>query len=188
MAVPISQMWTVASLRAEAEACRAQALSAGADAGAAVPLQPGLRRLRQDPVSGAHPEDTSSRRKSASARWKSAARRWCRIPGGEPLMHPQIDEIVEGLVARKKYIYLCTNALLLKEKARPVQAEQVPDLLRPRGRRSASTTISPSAAKAATTWRLKALRRPSSAASASPPTPPCSTAPIPTACATSSTR
>ncbi len=40
------------------------------------------------------------------------------IPGGEPLMHPQIDRIVEGLVARKKYIYLCTNALLLKEKLR----------------------------------------------------------------------
>ncbi len=38
------------------------------------------------------------------------------IPGGEPLMHPEIDRIVEGLVARKKYIYLCTNALLLKEK------------------------------------------------------------------------
>lgn len=38
------------------------------------------------------------------------------IPGGEPLMHPQIDEIVAGLVARKKYIYLCTNALLLEEK------------------------------------------------------------------------
>ena len=38
------------------------------------------------------------------------------IPGGEPLLHPQIQEIVEGLVARKKYIYLCTNALLLKEK------------------------------------------------------------------------
>jgi hopanoid biosynthesis associated radical SAM protein HpnH len=38
------------------------------------------------------------------------------IPGGEPLMHPQIAEIVDGLVARKKYIYLCTNALLLKEK------------------------------------------------------------------------
>src|ERR1700689_193268 len=38
------------------------------------------------------------------------------IPGGEPLMHPQIDKIVEGLVARRKYIYLCTNALLLKEK------------------------------------------------------------------------
>ena len=38
------------------------------------------------------------------------------ITGGEPLMHPQIGKIVEGLVARRKYIYLCTNALLLKEK------------------------------------------------------------------------
>ncbi len=38
------------------------------------------------------------------------------IPGGEPLMHPKIGEIVAGLVERKKYIYLCTNALLLKEK------------------------------------------------------------------------
>src|SRR4051795_3657911 len=38
------------------------------------------------------------------------------IPGGEPLMHPQIQEIVQGLIARKKYIYLCTNALLLQEK------------------------------------------------------------------------
>jgi hopanoid biosynthesis associated radical SAM protein HpnH len=38
------------------------------------------------------------------------------IPGGEPLMHPEIHTIVEGLVARKKYVYLCTNALLLKEK------------------------------------------------------------------------
>jgi len=38
------------------------------------------------------------------------------IPGGEPLLHPNIKQIVEGLVARKKYIYLCTNALLLKEK------------------------------------------------------------------------
>ena len=40
------------------------------------------------------------------------------IPGGEPLLHPQINEIVEGLVARKKYIYLCTNALLLEGKDR----------------------------------------------------------------------
>jgi hopanoid biosynthesis associated radical SAM protein HpnH len=31
-------------------------------------------------------------------------------------MHPRIDEIVKGLVARKKYVYMCTNALLLKEK------------------------------------------------------------------------
>jgi len=38
------------------------------------------------------------------------------IPGGEPLMHTEIEKIVDGLIARKKYIYLCTNALLLKEK------------------------------------------------------------------------
>lgn len=38
------------------------------------------------------------------------------IPGGEPLMHPQIVEIVTGLVARKKYVYLCTNAILLKNR------------------------------------------------------------------------
>jgi hopanoid biosynthesis associated radical SAM protein HpnH len=37
------------------------------------------------------------------------------IPGGEPLLHPQIDAIVRGLVDRKKYIYLCTNALLLEK-------------------------------------------------------------------------
>jgi len=36
------------------------------------------------------------------------------IPGGEPLLHPQIGEIVEGLVARKKFVYLCTNAIRLE--------------------------------------------------------------------------
>ena len=38
------------------------------------------------------------------------------IAGGEPLIHPQINEIVDGLIARGKFIYLCTNALLLKRK------------------------------------------------------------------------
>lgn len=38
------------------------------------------------------------------------------IPGGEPLLYPQIGELVRELVRRRKYIYLCTNALLLKEK------------------------------------------------------------------------
>ncbi len=37
------------------------------------------------------------------------------IPGGEPLLHPEIDKIVEGIVARKKYVYLCTNAILLEK-------------------------------------------------------------------------
>ena len=38
------------------------------------------------------------------------------IPGGEPLMYPDIGRLVQELVARKKYVYLCTNAILLKEK------------------------------------------------------------------------
>ena len=79
------------------------------------------------------------------------------IPGGEPLMHPQIAEIVEGLVARKKYIYLCTNALLLKEKI---------DLFKPSKYLtfsvhvdgSASITISRFAAKADTTMAIDGMR------------------------------
>ncbi len=38
------------------------------------------------------------------------------IPGGEPLLYPHIGELVEELVRRRKYVYLCTNALLLREK------------------------------------------------------------------------
>ena len=38
------------------------------------------------------------------------------IPGGEPLIHKEIGEIVRGLVARKFYVSLCTNALLLQKK------------------------------------------------------------------------
>ena len=35
------------------------------------------------------------------------------IAGGEPLLHKELPAIVEGLIQRKKYVYLCTNALLL---------------------------------------------------------------------------
>jgi hopanoid biosynthesis associated radical SAM protein HpnH len=38
------------------------------------------------------------------------------IAGGEPLMHPQIDVLVAELVKRKKYVFLCTNALLIPKK------------------------------------------------------------------------
>jgi hopanoid biosynthesis associated radical SAM protein HpnH len=37
------------------------------------------------------------------------------IAGGEPLIHPEIGQIVEGFIARKKPIYLCTNAILLEK-------------------------------------------------------------------------
>lgn len=38
------------------------------------------------------------------------------IAGGEPLLHREMPQIVEGLIARKKFVYLCTNALLLEKK------------------------------------------------------------------------
>lgn len=38
------------------------------------------------------------------------------LAGGEPLMHPQIGEIVRQLVARRKYVFLCTNAVRLRRK------------------------------------------------------------------------
>jgi len=38
------------------------------------------------------------------------------IPGGEPLIHKEIGEIVKGLVAQKRFVSLCTNALLLEKK------------------------------------------------------------------------
>src|SRR5271169_853536 len=38
------------------------------------------------------------------------------IAGGEPLIHPEIDVIVRELLKRKRFVYLCTNALLLERK------------------------------------------------------------------------
>ena len=38
------------------------------------------------------------------------------IAGGEPLLHKEIDQVVRGIIARKKFVYLCTNALLLEKK------------------------------------------------------------------------
>lgn len=38
------------------------------------------------------------------------------IPGGEPLIHSEMPQIVAGIIERKKFVYLCTNALLLRQK------------------------------------------------------------------------
>lgn len=48
------------------------------------------------------------------------ASRECGAPivsvcGGEPLIHPQIDEIVAGLTGMKRFVYLCTNGTLLEQ-------------------------------------------------------------------------
>jgi hopanoid biosynthesis associated radical SAM protein HpnH len=38
------------------------------------------------------------------------------IAGGEPLLHKKLPEIVQGIVARRKFVYLCTNALLMEKR------------------------------------------------------------------------
>ncbi len=38
------------------------------------------------------------------------------IAGGEPLLHRELAEIVKGILARRKFVYLCTNALLMQKK------------------------------------------------------------------------
>src|ERR1700739_1635979 len=38
------------------------------------------------------------------------------IAGGEPLLHKELPAIVKGIIARRKFVYLCTNALLMEKK------------------------------------------------------------------------
>src|SRR6201992_2767214 len=38
------------------------------------------------------------------------------IAGGEPLVHPEIDTIAKELIKRKKFVYLCTNGILMEKK------------------------------------------------------------------------
>jgi hopanoid biosynthesis associated radical SAM protein HpnH len=63
-----------------------------------------------------HPADVLKRRmpvEEAVAAIEESGAPMVSIAGGEPLMHPQIDEIVRRLLARRKIVFLCTNALLL---------------------------------------------------------------------------
>jgi len=43
------------------------------------------------------------------------------IAGGEPLLHKELPEIVRGIIARRKFVYLCTNALLMEKKMKDYQ-------------------------------------------------------------------
>src|SRR5215469_10839240 len=66
-----------------------------------------------------HPHDVLKRRmpveQAVGAIMESGAP-MVSIAGGEPLMHPQIDQIVAELVKRKKFVVLCTNALLVRKR------------------------------------------------------------------------
>ncbi|MFD2348616.1 adenosyl-hopene transferase HpnH [Nonomuraea ferruginea] len=66
-----------------------------------------------------HPADVLRRRmpvEQAVAAIEESGAPMVSIVGGEPLMHPQIAEMVRELIARKRYVYLCTNALLIPKK------------------------------------------------------------------------
>lgn len=115
MGVPLSQMWTVASY----------VLSQKIKRNKRYPLVLMLEPLFRCNLACAgcgkiqYPPHILKRNLSAADCFKAVdecGAPMVSIPGGEPLLHPEIKEIVEGLIARKKYIYLCTNALLLKQK------------------------------------------------------------------------
>ena len=46
------------------------------------------------------------------------------IAGGEPTMHPQIDEIVERIIATRRFVYMCTNALLMERVMKTIPASK----------------------------------------------------------------
>ncbi len=66
-----------------------------------------------------HPEQTLRRRLSVEeclAAVEECGAPMVSIAGGEPLVHEQMPQIVSELVARRKFVFLCTNALLLQKK------------------------------------------------------------------------
>lgn len=115
MGVPLSQMWTVASY------VLGQQWKGNKHYPLVLMLEPLFRCNLSCAGCGKiqYPKHILDKRLSAEQCMKAVdecGAPMVSIPGGEPLLHPEIKEIVEGLVARKKYIYLCTNAILLKSK------------------------------------------------------------------------
>lgn len=115
MAVPISQMWTVATYVLK------QKLVGNKRYPLVLMLEPLFRCNLSCAGCGKIQYPDHILKNVLSAEQCLSAADECgapmvSIPGGEPLLHPEIKQIVEGLVARKKYIYLCTNAILLKSK------------------------------------------------------------------------
>ena len=114
MAVPIAQMWTVASY------VLSQKLRGRKRYPLVLMLEPLFRCNLACAGCGKiqYPPHILKRHLSVEQCMKAVdecGAPMVSIPGGEPLLHPEIREIVAELVKRKKYIYLCTNAILLKE-------------------------------------------------------------------------
>jgi hopanoid biosynthesis associated radical SAM protein HpnH len=115
MAVPISQMYTVSQY----------ALSKHLRGVKRYPLVLMLEPLFRCNLECAgcgkiqYPDHILNRRLTPEQCWAAADECGApivSIPGGEPLIHPEMPRIVDGLVEQKKYVYLCTNAILLERK------------------------------------------------------------------------
>jgi len=115
MSVPLSQMWAVASYVVK------QRLAGRARYPLVLMLEPLFRCNLACAGCGKIQYPAQILRKDLTVEQCLRAVEECgapivSIPGGEPLMYPEIGRLVQELVARKKYVYLCTNALLLREK------------------------------------------------------------------------
>src|SRR5512144_1604148 len=115
MSVPVSQMWTVATYVIR------QKLAGRKRYPFVLMLEPLFRCNLACAGCGKIQYPAQILKKNLSVEKCLAAVEECgapivSIPGGEPLMYPDIDRLVAELVKRKKYVYLCTNAILLKEK------------------------------------------------------------------------
>lgn len=114
MGVPISQMWTVASYVIK------QKLAGRKRYPLVLMLEPLFRCNLACAGCGKiqHPTDVLKSHLSVEDCLKAVDECGApivSIPGGEPLLHPEIDQIVEGMIERGKYVYLCTNAILLEK-------------------------------------------------------------------------
>src|SRR6185369_6491825 len=115
MSVPLSQMWTVATYVLRQKVARRKRYPF------VLMLEPLFRCNLACAGCGKIQYPAQILKKNLSVEKCLAAVEECgapivSIPGGEPLMYPEIDQLVAELVKRKKYVYLCTNAILLKEK------------------------------------------------------------------------
>jgi hopanoid biosynthesis associated radical SAM protein HpnH len=113
--VPISQMWTVASYVIR------QRMRGNARYPLVLMLEPLFRCNLACAGCGKIQYPAQILKKHLTVEQCLAAVEECgapmvSIPGGEPLMYPEIGRLVTELVARRKYVYLCTNAILLKER------------------------------------------------------------------------
>src|SRR6187397_1843549 len=115
MSVPLSQMWTVATYVIR------QKLAGRKRYPLVLMLEPLFRCNLACAGCGKiqYPDHVLDKRLTPEQCWAAAEEcgaPMVSIPGGEPHIHPEIATIVQGLVDRKKYIYLCTNAIVLERK------------------------------------------------------------------------